>query len=94
MERAQYSSLFPGPAGGGECWSRSRRWTMETGEPAGRDNRVASWKKETIYRTSGDPTWYDGLLEESESDGASMLTSGGIKTSGMGCDAWWDYKKK
>ena len=42
MERAIYSSVFPGPAGGGECWSRSRRWTMETGELA---ERVASWKK-------------------------------------------------
>ena len=56
------------------------------------DDRVASWK--TVYWTSGDPTWYDGLLEESESDGASMLTSGGIRTSGMGCDAWWDCKEK
>ena len=55
------------------------------------DDRVASWK--TVYWTSGDPTWYDGLLEESESDGASMLTSGGIRTSGMGCDAWWDCKR-
>ena len=35
-------SFFPGPAGG-ECWSRSWRWTTGTGGPAAGDNyRVAS----------------------------------------------------
>ena len=41
-------SFFPGPAGG-ECWSRSWRWTTGTGGLAAGDNdRVASCPSEDL----------------------------------------------
>ena len=40
------------------------------------------------------PAWNECRLEESESEGASMLTSGGLRTSGMGCAAWCDLKRE